>query len=313
MGEGHRDPVVMDHFGAVMALMGHQSTVAASCAPLSSTHVPVRCAIGYPSSRMATGIDAIAATIGALDVIDPGALKAVAACLKAVSEYGSRNDTAVAAEFREQMDEITVDLATSVDEARGEMTGLLDHVARMVDLLESIVIREDKWKEAPEHMRPLPEDLVSRLLQWHRASSRAGSHQKRRMLWNAFFRSFDPGFFAEGMSNHLWRIAEQLEYPECEFLARVRIGKDGRPRLFPIHIHSGDSVKDGSLDDFCFQRLVELGVASTPVRNVGIMGSGTMQTYRYITEIGEKLLEFVWDEGLETDRIHHAYGSPKPS
>ncbi len=68
---------------------------------------------------------------------------------------------------------------------------------------------------------PSSNDVELGLVRFATSYKKAGSHDKRWMLFNAFHNSFRPEFYNEGMAQILWPKVEALEYPDLRFLERV--------------------------------------------------------------------------------------------
>lgn len=205
--------------------------------------------------------------LGALDALQPGAGKAITAAFKLLTHLATINDRRVTTEFRDAMDGITVDTAAKID--------------RVVNALERMVVRDERWKEEPPHTRPTREDVLARYVDYARAHQSSGHHGKRRVLWNAFFSSFDPTFYKDGMAQHLWQIAKELSYPEAALLARVVqhaawMRLQGSPKI-PV-------------ERWLAERLVSAGLAS--------FDAPRSQTSVIATELGHALKQFVWDDDM---------------
>lgn len=205
--------------------------------------------------------------------------------IKAILWLGKRNDAKVAADFREAMDELNILNAQRVQDV-SKRTDAHEQRLDEMDLLQErvleMVLRPEEWK-GREHEKPPWSDVVTRAEELERDVWGAGSHQKRKILLNAFFNSFKPEFYAEGWSNHLWRIAEQIEYPECRWLAE-RIEKKDYP-----------GILESSQEYFFVQRLKQLGLVAT--LGMGKADKSPLQTVKpFVTEVGLRFKEFAQDD-----------------
>jgi hypothetical protein len=205
--------------------------------------------------------------------------------IKAILWLGKRNDAKAAAYFREAMDEMTVLNAQQVQDVTKRADAheqRLDEMDLLQERLLEMVLRPEEWK-GREHEKPPWSDVVTRAEEFERDVWGAGSHQKRKILVNAFFNSFKPEFYAEGWSKHLWKIAEQIEYPECRWLAE-RIEKRDHPNIL-----------ESSRDYFLVQRLKQLGLVAT--LNVGTTSQSPLPLAKtFVTEVGERFKDFAQDE-----------------
>lgn len=68
---------------------------------------------------------------------------------------------------------------------------------------------------------PSLDDVEQGLIRFAQAHKTSGSHDKRRVLFNALHNSFRPEFYDEGFAQILWPKIEALEYPDLWFLNRV--------------------------------------------------------------------------------------------
>ena len=110
---------------------------------------------------------------------------------KAIPESMSNgNDKAAAAEYRDAMDEMVTAL----------------HKA---------------WDGRDDSERPTAEDVLHGYQQFKHAYEQARNHKKRRILFNAFWNSFKPEFYEDGVREILWAKVEALEYPDFIFLKKV--------------------------------------------------------------------------------------------
>lgn len=100
------------------------------------------------------------------------------------------NDAAAAAEFDRIKEEILLDLAA-------------------------------KASQYQDKRPPTESDVVQGLMKFSKCYREARNHKKRRVLFNAFYSSFQPGFYDEGLSEILWEKVEHLEYPDLRLLDEV--------------------------------------------------------------------------------------------
>lgn len=68
---------------------------------------------------------------------------------------------------------------------------------------------------------PTGDDVEHALIRFLASYKKAGSPDKRWILFNAFHNSFRPEFYNEGFAQILWRMVESLEYPDLDYLRRV--------------------------------------------------------------------------------------------
>lgn len=209
-------------------------------------------------------------------VLTPEALKKAKAVLSVIRKLGNRNNELADAANREALDDITLDTA------RG-----LEDLERVVNALMDYAVHRDEWKGIPEHEKPMQGDVVTRAEQYALATLKAGSHGKRKILWNAFFSSFKPEFYREGWSNHLWNIAEQIQYPECRWLAEHSENKEQK---------SAPVIESGAEEHFLVERLASLGL----VRNV-VNNEQLQRIQSYATDVGRRFKQFVWHENMWRD------------
>lgn len=86
------------------------------------------------------------------------------------------------------------------------------------DMLFELAAQQEKYNDKRP---PSAEDVHAGLVRFVQTFQNAGNHKKRRVLFNAFYNSFQPGFYDEGVSKILWDKVERLEYPDFFFLHRV--------------------------------------------------------------------------------------------
>lgn len=202
--------------------------------------------------------------------------------LKAVLWLGDRNNAKARAEFLETMEDQNVTNAQRLD-ANDQR---LDEMDRLIERVVGMVVRPEQWKGRERDM-PTRGDVIARAEQFTRGAEGAGSHGKRRILWNAFHSSFKPEFYREGWSNHLWNIAEQVEYPECRWLAEHSENKEKK---------SAPVIESGAEAHFLVERLASLGL----VRNV-VINEQLQRIQSYATDVGRRFKQFVWDEEMWRD------------
>jgi hypothetical protein len=210
--------------------------------------------------------------------------------IKAILWLGKRNGAKAAAYFREAMDEMTVLNAQQVQDVTKRADAheqRLDEMDLLQERVLEMVLRPEEWK-GREHEKPPWSDVVTRAKEFERDVWGAGSHGKRKILVNAFFNSFKPEFYAKGWSNHLWRIAEQIEYPECRVLAeqirRDQAKEQPDPKEFT-------SLRE---KHYLARRLEDLGL-------VKLAKLDHARTLVAITEVGRRFKQFVWDEEMWRD------------
>jgi hypothetical protein len=129
---------------------------------------------------------------------------------KAIPENTSnRNDKAATAEYREAMDEMVAAL----------------HKA---------------WDGRQDSERPTADDVFHGYQQFKHAYEKARNHKKRRILFNAFWNSFKPEFYDDGVREILWEKLEELEYPDLVFLKRVLENTDPKEKDTTHYEHDGE-------------------------------------------------------------------------
>lgn len=206
-----------------------------------------------------------------VDDITPGTVKKFIAALRFL--FGNSNpvlEPRISRTFRDLLDEITV-----------------ENASRVLPTLMNAVVDDSRWASEPPHTRPTVSDVLSRTTDYAKENVQAGGHGKRKILWNAFFSSFDPKFFKDGMATHLWRLAKELEYPELRFLRDYREW-ERNPKGRDTHAPK---------DDFLIRELMRLGL---------LVEHRTGRSDHRTTSIVDRLMEFVWDESM-----WNADGTPK--
>ncbi len=209
-----------------------------------------------------------------LDVVAPGAGTALKYGAKLAGKL-AKNDRRVSAAFAAQLQAMTL-----------EHAGTIDELADVMNLIARIILDYERWAGRPEEERPTAEDVTSATEAFARAAYRAGGHGKRRVLWNAFFSRFDPRFYERGMSTTLWRLAEQLEYPDATCLRDLL-----ERRLQSREFHQLQSDKPSFSSG---RKLVDLGLCVKTGNHPGVLELRP-------TGMGELLREFIWDRGPEED------------
>lgn len=191
----------------------------------------------------------------------------------------SNNQKATEA-FREQVDAMLLDRAQE---------------GHALAALRECVVNDEAWRGHPPHMRPAVEDLAAIIADFGRAYGKARSHGKRKMLFNAFFRSFDPKFYRDGMNRHLMALAEELEYPEARLLAR-RLREFKADRAQDLNARPIGLIQFASTEFTLARKLEVLELVKLREDRPGDM------TWTIILfEVGEALIEFAWDAELESD------------
>lgn len=115
-----------------------------------------------------------------------------------------------------------IDLVAAVIEAAGASTNDAKAKAEFEELVQDIVLElSKKWKDFEDRDRPSQSDVVQGLAKLAEVHRRTNNGKKRKILWNAFWNTFNPKFYNEGNTNILWSKIEDLEYPDFIFLARV--------------------------------------------------------------------------------------------
>lgn len=203
---------------------------------------------------------------------------------ESLKKLGFRNDTAVADEYREQMDQLTVELA-------GRLPGA--------------------WEEVDEAEFPTKDDVKNIGKKFCAAHEGASGPPKRKLLVNAFFGYFNPKFFRDGMSKILWDYAVQLEYPDARYLRQL-IGDVSKQNHESSY--SGDRgtkwsgmqwpghsipVRRSELEHEFAQRLERIGL-------VEITQHGNRIDYVLVSprrELVEKLMEFLWEDPAGTGAL----------
>ena len=137
--------------------------------------------------------------------------------------------------------------------------------------------------EDDDPMRPLPQDVWHVFEEAAREYRSAGGHQKRRILFNAFFVNyFKPEFYKKGLSKILARMASQLEYPDAYYLNQA------------MNDHNARSVPASSDHEFYAGRLVELGLGRLERTN-----AKNLMRFDVNMHIATNLSKFIWDQDLE--------------
>lgn len=117
--------------------------------------------------------------------------------------------------------------------------------AEYKDAMDEMVAALHKaWEGKRDSERPTAEDVFHGYQQFKRAYENARNHRKRRILFNAFWNSFKPEFYEDGIREILWAKVEELEYPDFIFLKKVLESTDPKKKstLFFEHEHG---IEDG--------------------------------------------------------------------
>jgi hypothetical protein len=123
----------------------------------------------------------------------------------------------------------------------------------------NVSVHPEKYKGSRP---PSSLDVEQGLVRFATAYRKAGSHDKRWVLFNAFHNSFRPEFYNEGMAQILWPKVEALEYPDLRFLERVLFSMtDPVPQLdgfMPMAVIRKNHVAISNKDlEFEFARRLE--------------------------------------------------------
>ncbi|MBP6703224.1 MAG: hypothetical protein KA385_06930 [Vicinamibacteria bacterium] len=86
---------------------------------------------------------------------------------------------------------------------------------------EMVVALQRQWEGRKDSERPTADDVFHGYKQFKDAYQHTHNNKKRRILFNAFWNSFRPEFYDEGISKILWEKIEALEYPDFIFLKTV--------------------------------------------------------------------------------------------
>ena len=135
-----------------------------------------------------------------------------------------------------------VDVVAAIVDAVGANSNDAKAKAEFADLVEDTVHElHKKWKDFEDRQRPTASDVTKGLAKLADAYHRANTHKKRKLLWNAFWSTFKPEFYNEGVGNILWEKVEGLEYPDVLFLGKVLEKTDPQKRnsLYQESVHSG--------------------------------------------------------------------------
>ena len=117
-----------------------------------------------------------------------------------------------------------IDVAAAIVGASLKNTNDAKATTAFASLVEEILLELSKEWQEEKHKRKQPpsqEDVAQGLIRFHEAYHRARNNKKRRLLYTAFWSSFRPDFYDEGMSEILWQKVQDLEYPDLLFLAKV--------------------------------------------------------------------------------------------
>lgn len=169
------------------------------------------------------------------------------------------NDSAVAEKFKQLQEEITLELAA----------------------------RSEQYKDGRP---PSSDDVEKGLIRFATAYKNAGSHHKRRVLFNAFHNSFRPEFYDEGLAQILWDKVDDLQYPDLNYLKKILDSRESRSATSPVFMQGGKEYEYlKRLED---RRLVMIGDPTQAGRQVLPLGLAP--------ELVRFALEEIWKEDTET-------------
>jgi len=115
-----------------------------------------------------------------------------------------------------------IDLVAAIVEAAGANSNDTKAKAAFEELVQDMVLDlAKKWQTFEDRDRPSQSDVEQGLAKLAEAHRRSNNGKKRKILWNAFWNSFNPKFYNEGNTDILWSKIEDLEYPDFLFLDRV--------------------------------------------------------------------------------------------
>lgn len=115
-----------------------------------------------------------------------------------------------------------IDLLVAAVEAMRTNPNDASAKASFEELMQEIVLETSKkWKDFEDRDRPTPSDVAQGLAKLAEVYRRTNNNRKRKLLWNAFWNSFNPEFYDAGIANILWEKVEALEYPDFIFLKKV--------------------------------------------------------------------------------------------
>jgi hypothetical protein len=138
-----------------------------------------------------------------------------------------------------------VDLVAAMVDAVGANSNDAKTNAEFQELVQDIVLElSEKWKNFEERDRPTASDVEKGLAKLAEAYHQTNNNRKRKILWNAFWNSFKPEFYDEGIANILWEKVEALEYPDFIFLAKVLDNTDPKEKS-SMYFEHDSSIEDG--------------------------------------------------------------------
>ena len=89
-------------------------------------------------------------------------------------------------------------------------------------LHEMVLVQEEPyWKDKEASEKPSVDDVFHGYKQFQEAAAKAHSNRKRRVLFDAFWNSFKPEFYVDGIREILWAKVMQLEYADLLFLKKT--------------------------------------------------------------------------------------------
>lgn len=138
---------------------------------------------------------------------------------------------------------------------------------------------------------PSSDDIEQALIRFATGYKKAGSHDKRRILFNAFHNSFRPEFYDEGLALILWDKVEDLEYPDFDYLQKLIENKNrklGQRKLIVENALERDYEFMKRLEE---KRLVLVGDMTGTGRHVSPSGLSS--------ELARFALEELWKEEAE--------------
>lgn len=108
---------------------------------------------------------------------------------------------------------------------------------------EMVVTMYRHWEGRKDSERPTADDVFHGYQQFKHAYENTHNHKKRRILFNAFWNSFKPEFYEDGLREILWKKLESLEYPDLVFLKKVLETTDPKES---DSIYGDDNNDDGN-------------------------------------------------------------------
>ena len=113
---------------------------------------------------------------------------------------------------------------------------------------------------------------------------------KRRVLFNAFYNSFRPEFYDEGLAQILWEKVDDLQYPDLAYLKKILDSRQRPAATAPVFMQDGPEYE--FLKRLEERRLVSIGEslqAGPPVYPIGLA-----------PKLVKFALEEFWKEDSET-------------